>query len=66
MSTKHPTHHAYVVSGDGDRKSWTRIGAAWANKDGGGFNIVLDAIPVSGRLTLRTPSAKDAVEGGAQ
>jgi hypothetical protein len=63
MSNKEPTHIAYVVSGDGDKKAWTRIGAAWGNRDGKGFNIVLDAVPVSGRLTLRL--AKDA-EGGAQ
>lgn len=63
MSNK-PTHYAYVVSGDGDKKSWTRIGAAWANKDREGFSILLDALPLTGRLVLRV--AKDAAEGGAE
>lgn len=65
--SKKPSHYAYVVSGDGDKKTWVRIGAAWANADGNGLNIVLDAVPVSGRLTLRTPSDKaDTGNGGAQ
>lgn len=63
MSNKKPTHYAYVVSGEGEARTWTRVGAAWANKDGAGYNIVLDALPVGGRITLRTPSEK---EGGAQ
>ena len=63
--SKQPTHYAYVVTGDGEKKAWTRIGAAWANNDGKGLNIVLDAVPVSGRVTLRVPSASGA-EGGAQ
>lgn len=65
MSNKKPTHYAYVVAGEGDRKTWTRIGAAWANKDGEGFSVILDALPTSGRLVLRVP-AKDDAEGGAQ
>lgn len=32
---------------------WTRLGAAWAHKDGQGYDIQMDAIPVDGRLTLR-------------
>lgn len=66
MSNKKPTHYAYVVTGEGDKRSWTRIGAAWSNRDGEGYNLILDAVPVNGRITLRVPSAKDAVEGGAQ
>lgn len=65
--SKKPSHYAYVVSGDGDKKIWARIGAAWANADGNGLNIVLDSVPVSGRLTLRIPTDKaDAGNGGAQ
>lgn len=65
MSNKKPTHYAYTVSGEGERKTWTRIGAAWANKDGEGFNLLLDALPTNGRVVLRVPS-KDEVAGGAQ
>lgn len=65
--SKKPSHYAYVVSGEGEKKTWVRIGAAWANADGQGLNLVLDAVPVSGRLTLRIPSKQEAdAEGGAQ
>lgn len=39
---------------------WLRIGAAWAHKDGHGFNVTLDALPVNGRIVLREPKADDA------
>lgn len=32
---------------------WTRIGSAWAHKDGKGYNIVLSALPVNGRVVMR-------------
>lgn len=48
-----PTHGVFVVEGDGRDAFWTRIGAAWAHRDGQGFNLVLAATPVSGRLVLR-------------
>ena len=44
----------------GGRGIWTRIGAAWANKDGKGLNLVLDLLPIDGRLVLREPMEKDA------
>ena len=65
--SKKPSHYAYVVSGEGEKKTWVRIGAAWPNADGQGLNLMLDALPVSGRLTLRVPTAQDAEKaGGAQ
>lgn len=33
--------------------SWTPIGAAWPNKDGLGFSLQCDAVPLQGRLVLR-------------
>jgi len=51
-----PTHIAYQVK-DGSKKSyWTRIGAAFAHKDGKGFSIQLDCLPLDGKVTLRTVS----------
>jgi hypothetical protein len=44
-----------------DRKKQGRgleIGAAWPNKDGDGFSLTLDALPVDGRIVLRKPKAK--------
>ena len=48
-----PTHFAYQVR-DGEQKGyWTRIGAAWAHKDGQGFGIILECVPLDGRISLR-------------
>jgi hypothetical protein len=55
-SSKAPTHIAYQVR-EGDQKSyWTRIGAAWAHKDGKGFSIQLECTPLDGRISLRVAS----------
>jgi len=51
--TRKPTHRLYRVVGDGDQAIWTPIGAAWPNKDGKGFNLSCDAVPLQGRLVLR-------------
>ncbi len=48
-----PIHRLYRVIGDGDVAIWTPIGAAWLNKDGKGFNLSCDVVPLSGRLVLR-------------
>lgn len=53
-SGKAPTHVAYQVrEGKNDRSYWTRIGAAWQHKDGKGFNIQLQAVPLDGSIQLR-------------
>jgi hypothetical protein len=48
-----PTHGVFVIEGEGDATFWHRIGAAWAHKDGLGFNIAVAAIPLSGGLVVR-------------
>ena len=50
-----PTHAAYVVkeSSNGSKSYWNRIGSAWKHKDGDGFNIQLETVPLDGRVTLR-------------
>lgn len=48
-----PTHRLYRVVGEGDASIWTPIGAAWPNKDGKGFNLNCDAVPLTGRIVLR-------------
>ena len=59
-----PTHRLYRVLGDGDAANWTPIGAAWPNKDGKGFSLVCDAVPLQGRLILRVITARDDANGG--
>ena len=34
-----PTHYAYQVKEGKEKSYWTRIGAAWAHKDGKGFSL---------------------------
>ena len=57
--SKAPALVVYTVEGEGDKAHWTRIGAAWAHADGEGFNISLSALPLNGRLTLRSPNKSD-------
>jgi hypothetical protein len=54
---KAPSHIAYHVKEQGqDDSFWTRIGAAWPHKDGKGFSIQIESVPLDGRITLRFPS----------
>lgn len=44
----------YTVIDDGtrDKAFWVRIGRAFENKDGS-LNVLLDALPVNGKLHIR-------------
>ena len=58
-ASKTPSHFAYhIKDGASDKKFWTRIGSAWVHRDGQGFNIQIDTVPLDGRITLRVPSEK--------
>lgn len=47
VKSKRPTHRVYAVRKIGsDASYWAEIGAAWANKDGNGFNLKLTLMPV--------------------
>ncbi|MBI1386737.1 MAG: hypothetical protein GC150_17680 [Rhizobiales bacterium] len=66
MATGNPDFVAYTVRDRGvDRNGekrdpfWLRIGAAFAHERGEGFNIVLDALPIDGRIVLRKPKESD-------
>lgn len=65
-SNSRPTHSVYVVEGEGDKAFWTKVGAAWQHADGEGLNISLSAIPLNGRLVVRTPKgAEQSTDGKA-
>lgn len=55
-----PTHRLFRVVGDGESSIWTPIGAAWPNKDGQGFSIKCDAMPLSGRIVMRAITERPA------
>lgn len=58
-TTAKPSYLAYIVKeGTTPKSYWTRIGAAFAHNDRKGFTLVLDALPLDGRLTLRKPEPK--------
>jgi hypothetical protein len=61
-----PTHRLYRVIGEGDSASWTPIGAAWDHKDGQGFSISCDAVPLQGRIVMRTVTERPGAQGGQQ
>ncbi|OGQ48307.1 MAG: hypothetical protein A3I09_00270 [Deltaproteobacteria bacterium RIFCSPLOWO2_02_FULL_47_10] len=53
MSQRKEVYHIKDL-GDGKKSLWTRIGAAFVNKDGS-INAFLEALPVDGRLHIRDP-----------
>ncbi|MCD8571202.1 MAG: hypothetical protein LRY76_06735 [Alphaproteobacteria bacterium] len=68
--SKRPSHIAYQVrEGEENKSYFNRIGSVWPHKDGEGFNIQLDAVPVDGRITIRSvqeriQEAKETSRGG--
>jgi hypothetical protein len=59
-----PTHlNVFTVeeyeSNGKTQKRWTRIGAAFPDKEGLGFNIELKAFPIDGRLVVLPPPDND-------
>jgi hypothetical protein len=65
-SDKAPTHEIFAVRKDSDDKNakgfWTKIGAAWPHKDGEGFSLKLDFLPLDGsEISLRKRKPKPDV-----
>lgn len=63
LSLNSPAFMLYRVDGNGPEARWTRIGAAWPNKDGKGFNILGDAVPLQGRIVMRAYNQKPKTDG---
>jgi hypothetical protein len=61
-----PTHRLYRVVGDGENATWTPIGAAWPNKDGMGFSLTCDAVPLQGRILMRAITERTEGNGDQQ
>ncbi|NEO33493.1 MAG: hypothetical protein F6K36_24325 [Symploca sp. SIO3C6] len=57
---KKPTHEVFqVIDAGGDNKYWNRIGAAWLHDDEAGVSVVLNAVPIDGRLVIRKAKQKE-------
>lgn len=61
-----PAFTAWTVTGDGKQAFWTRIGSAWPQASGEGFNIDLHAFPVNGRIILMPPKADSDQAAGPE
>lgn len=55
-----PTHAIYNVieNPNGEKPFWNKLGSAWPHKDGLGFNLKLDAIPLTGSMVIRVQTDK--------
>lgn len=55
---------------DGGKSFFTKIGAAFPNKDGKGYTVLLDCVPAPSdgqfKIMLREPLPKDGQSGGSQ
>lgn len=61
MSDERMSHRVFtVIKRDGEEDFWLPIGAAFEHKDGKGLNVILQALPIGGKLVLRLP--KDGEE----
>ena len=60
---RQPTHRAYaVIRREGQDDFWLNLGLVFAHKGGGGFNIILQAFPLDGKLVCREITADDVAE----
>lgn len=53
-----PTVSTVVGTENGDR--WREIGVGFTSDKGGTITVLLDALPVTGKLVLRPPKAQAA------
>jgi hypothetical protein len=59
-----PTHRVYtVIKRDGQDDYWLNIGLVFPHKDGNGFNVVLQALPLDGKIVCREITNEESEEG---
>jgi hypothetical protein len=72
MANQQPSHRVFtVIKREGHDDYWIPIGAAFPHQSGGGFNVILQALPIPDRtgqckIVLRPPkndSESDAERG---
>ena len=52
---RQPTHRAYsVIRREGQDDFWLNLGLVFPHKDDGGFNIMLQAFPLDGKIVCRS------------
>ena len=61
MANQQPAYRAFtVVKREGQDDFWLAIGAAFMHQDGDGYNVVLQALPIDGKIVLRLPQDDQA------
>ena len=48
-----PVRQVFAIAERNGKSYWTRVGAAFTNQDGSD-TVLLDALPVNGRMQIRT------------
>jgi hypothetical protein len=63
---RQPTHRAYsVIKREGQDDYWLNIGLVFPHKDNGGFNIMLQAFPLDGKIVCREITADEEADDPA-
>lgn len=62
MANSNDNKQVFALTERGEKTYWTRIGAAFTNKDGS-ISVTLDALPVSGRLQIRDQEDREERQG---
>ena len=63
---RQPTHRAYsVIRREGQDDYWLNIGLVFPHKDGGGFNLILQAFPLDGKIVVREIADEGAEQTAA-
>ncbi|MBI3609243.1 MAG: hypothetical protein HY204_00905 [Nitrospirae bacterium] len=57
--TARPVRHVFTVVDRNGKSFWIRIGAAFGNYDGS-ETVLLDALPLNGKMQIRSPIAKES------
>ncbi|MDE4063150.1 hypothetical protein [Phaeobacter gallaeciensis] len=50
-----PEFLAWHVTDKGEKSFWNKVGAAWRHRDGKGYTLQLEVVPINGRIVLRQP-----------
>jgi hypothetical protein len=63
---RQPTHRAYsVIRREGQDDFWLNIGLVFPHKDGNGFNLILQAFPLDGKIVVREIADESAEQTAA-
>ncbi|MBV9862653.1 MAG: hypothetical protein JO267_10950 [Alphaproteobacteria bacterium] len=60
---RQPSHRVYaVIRREGQDEYWLNVGLAFPHKDGAGFNVILQALPLDGKVVCREITDDDTGE----